>query len=365
MSENKHQMKLRHKAELTALRAAAQANKANKGANKKLKDDEKTMLAQHKQQLAALEQAPVAAAAAPTQEDDAKQQHSDEDDAKQESHSDQSTSAIAQQLAATHLNADASIDTTSAVLNGTTRLMPTAARHASSRAAQKRAKREQEDEQRRREFSQQLAAQPDDARTVERDAIARKLAAAGLQLQHIRSDGHCLFRSVAVQLERCHCKPISHIALRRQAVDFIRQRRDEFAPFLTDAKGDSVPATDAAFEQYCTRMQQCSDQDDSKSQSDETSDHATSHDVEWGGHSEIVAISGVLQREIQVYSAQGDMMRVLHESVPQSDASRTDQSDSDALQPISICFHEHLLGLGHHYNACVPLQHDAQEQDES
>ncbi len=69
-----------------------------------------------------------------------------------------------------------------------------------------------------------------------------QLHTAGLRVLEIEGDGNCLFRSIADQL---HGDDTQHADLRQQAVAYMRNNPDDFAPFVED---------DEPFEAYCKRM---------------------------------------------------------------------------------------------------------------
>ena len=63
-------------------------------------------------------------------------------------------------------------------------------------------------------------------------ALESQLAASNLTLRTITGDGNCLFRAIADQMtgsEKNHAK------LRREAVDYVKLNRDDFAPFIEDS----------------------------------------------------------------------------------------------------------------------------------
>lgn len=71
----------------------------------------------------------------------------------------------------------------------------------------------------------------------------------------------------------------------------------------------------------------------------------------WGGHLELEALSGKLDRPITVFAADAPL-NTLGESRP-----------GEALQ---VCFMHHAYGLGDHYNSVVPSSDvDEEDKDES
>ena len=64
-----------------------------------------------------------------------------------------------------------------------------------------------------------------------------QLASSNLTLRTITGDGNCLFRAISDQMtgtEKNHAK------LRREAVEYVKSNRDDFAPFIEDSFDDFV-----------------------------------------------------------------------------------------------------------------------------
>lgn len=105
--------------------------------------------------------------------------------------------------------------------------------------------------------------------------------------------------------------------LRELAADHIRAHRDEFAPYLVPE--DDAEDAAAYFERYC----------------DDVEATAT-----WGGHVELQALASALKRRIVVYGV-GMQPQTLGEGFEGP--------------PLTLCFLQHALGLGSHYNSTRPL----------
>ena len=334
MSETKHAMKLRHKAELKAL--AAQPAKgqprntsallppvsalahlltvhrpvsAGIGAKKKQKDDEKLMLQRHELELKALDlslhskadEPPTSSSASDPPTTDAPQT-----DAKEP----ESAAAPAE-------------DVGEAAVQGV----------KVSKAQQKRDKKAAAERERRAQVASSVEHMAD-PRKDESAALQRSLAPQRLTVREVLSDGSCLFRAVSTQLPPgppARAMAPSPLSLRRAAASHIRSRLALYLPFLTHEDGSAMSEEEAV--EYTARLSV-----------DEGSD------VVWGGHAEIVALSGVLGRAIVVYSAEGGAMRVLEEGVQAKG------------EDVRISFHKHYFGLGNHYNAVV--QRTAADEDE-
>ena len=67
--------------------------------------------------------------------------------------------------------------------------------------------------------------------------LESQLASTNLTLRTITGDGNCLFRAISDQMtgtEKNHAK------LRREAVEYVKSNRDDFAPFIEDSFDDFV-----------------------------------------------------------------------------------------------------------------------------
>ncbi|CAN0456644.1 unnamed protein product, partial [Pylaiella littoralis] len=96
-------------------------------------------------------------------------------------------------------------------------------------------------------------------RDIELQQINGKLAGDGLHVKTIISDGNCLYRAIADQLQVLSIgSKEDHNALRGIAAGYIRTHPEEFCPFL----GYELGSTE--FEEYCDKV-------------------ASLTDAEWGG----------------------------------------------------------------------------------
>ena len=203
-----------------------------------------------------------------------------------------------------------------------------------SKAQQKRDKKVAAERERRAQVASSVEHLAD-PRKDESAALQSRLAPQRLTVREVLSDGSCLFRAVSTQLPPGPPAPPiapSPSSLRRAAASHIRSRLALYLPFLTHEDGSAMSEEEAV--EYCARLSV-----------DEGSD------VVWGGHAEIVALSGVLGRAIVVYSAEGGAMRVLEEGV-----------QAKGEDDVRISFHKHYFGLGNHYNAVV--QRTAADEDD-
>ena len=335
MSETKHAMKLRHKAELKAL--AAQPTKGRPlhaphphihrepprlshshpshysvcpgiGAKKKQKDDEKLMMQRHEQELRDLDLALASKA--------------NDDAATPPSSDPPSTSALPPAAPSDEKKGPAP---PAAAEDGTERKPE----QAKSRTQQKRERRAAAEKERRLEVEAEVKDMADPRRD-ESLALARRLTPLHLRVREVVSDGNCLFRAVAAQLPAPASPSSSPSALRRAAAAHIRGRLALYLPFLTHEDGRPMEEEEGL--QYCERLEK------------------EEGEVVWGGHAEVVALSGVLGRPVVVYSAEGRDMRVLEEGA------------TDEGEEVRISFHKHYFSLGNHYNAVVADEDDIEEE---
>ena len=189
-----------------------------------------------------------------------------------------------------------------------------------SRSQLKKQRKALQEKERRLAVAEELTGAADPRRD-ESEALQRRLRPLHLLVSPVLSDGNCLFRAVAEQLPPSVGKTSAD--LRRLAAGHIRNHLPLYLPFLTREEDGEVMTEKEAVE-YCGRL-------------------AVSEggDIVWGGHAEIVALTGALHRAITVYSAEGSDMRVLEEGV------------RDEGEDLRISFHQHYYGLGNHYNAVV------------
>ncbi|KAI3647726.1 hypothetical protein MP228_007947 [Amoeboaphelidium protococcarum] len=161
-----------------------------------------------------------------------------------------------------------------------------------------------------------------DLAQIERQKIDQLIQSDGLSILEVAPDGNCLFRSIQDQIGNQY----NHEELRRMAVEYIREHRDDFAPFVQDDNGDL-----ADFEQYC-------------------SDMADVNRAKWGGEVEIRALAHALKRDFVIYQAEFGILRVRHnENDTGYGGSNPTSTDDD--NSIRISYHKHEYGLGEHYNS--------------
>jgi OTU domain-containing protein 6 len=348
--ETRHAMKLRHKSELKSL--LAQPAKAI-GAKKKQKEDAQEMEKLHAEQLKDLERKEK-------EETEREENGGGEDGAQSESAGEDGAAPAASSAASSSTAAAASASSSSG-------RQPSRAQHKKARAAEKAAARTSE----LRELTKDMI----DARAIEDGKIRERMEQerqktkdeGKLRVREMVSDGHCLYRAVADQVQRHHLSrdlPLDDnahpfMAMRQLAAAYIDKHRSEFEPFMLveDANGKPVELTEETWRKYLK-------------------DLVDEELAVWGGHQEAVALSKALQRCIVIWSADG-RMEVGEEfqstaaaadaaaraaSPVKNDPTASPLSPSPDPLPLQISFHQHYYGLGAHYNSVV-IDEEADEQE--
>lgn len=179
-----------------------------------------------------------------------------------------------------------------------------------NRRKEKLAKRQQEMDRLADEAASEAAGQTD-YRKIEMENMDAVCKLRGLVQHEITPDGHCLFASIADQLERRHGTTRSVQELRSDAAGYIRSHPDTFQPFLFDENTMSM----REIEPYCDEI--------------ETT-------ALWGGDMEILALAMVYNCCISV------MM-----------SGRPDHKvNEDGTKPeLKLAYYKHSYGLGEHYNS--------------
>ena len=120
---------------------------------------------------------------------------------------------------------------------------------------------------------------------IETQKILERISNQSLRVSDVKPDGHCLFRSVGVLLQKSDLDALAPDAnseddvvwwLRKKVAECMRDNIDTYLPFAEDA------STKEEFDRYLEDV--------------ETT-------AAWGGQLEILAIASVLRRKIVVYSA--------------------------------------------------------------
>ncbi|XP_037297549.1 deubiquitinase OTUD6B [Manduca sexta] len=187
-----------------------------------------------------------------------------------------------------------------------------------SKAQRRRDKKSQHAKEREEEIKQQEKENVHGPRNMEMQSLNTKLKEKKLKIFHIPSDGDCLYKAIAHQLELKKNQVLSVDELRKNVSNYIRQNKDDFIPFMSHPDTCDM-LTEAEFEQYCDKI--------------------TETKV-WGGQLEIRALSNSLKCPINVIQATG----------PEC----IEQGAEFDNPPLVITYHRHMYSLGEHYNStCV------------
>lgn len=185
-----------------------------------------------------------------------------------------------------------------------------------SKAQRRKDKKSQKQVEREERIRDQEVLNLCGARHVEAEKIKAALKARGLSIKEIPSDGNCLYAAIADQLQQKQ-REFDVKSLRCQVADYLRKNRDEILPFLIK-EGTEDTYNEEEYMAYCLRVESTS---------------------EWGGHTEIRALSDVLSSPIEVIQADGANV-VIGENLSGSQ--------------LIVTYHRHAYGLGEHYNSVVP-----------
>lgn len=157
-----------------------------------------------------------------------------------------------------------------------------------------------------------IAAEKDEGweRALKRDQ--ELLQACGLRIKEVDSDGACLFRAFADQMEGNGGD--GHAAYREKCIDFLQAHRADFEPFLEED-----------FDRYCTRMRE---------------------PAAWGGHVEVQALARALGVNAMIYqpAEAGRPDRLVSTAVEMA------TSEADDARCVQLSFHP-THHAGQHYNS--------------
>jgi len=185
-----------------------------------------------------------------------------------------------------------------------------AAEAAGDAVSEAQQKAEEEERAREKRIADHHAGAGPSEREIELGKLEALLTPLGMQLQDIPADGHCLYRSLAHQLQ-AGGEPVEFQQCRKDIASHMRAHPNDFAPYLEDCADLSA---------YCETVE---------------------HSNEWGGQVEITAFAHARKRKVVVFSA--DAPHTL-----------TTGEEYDDPCPINLAYHRHYFGLGEHYNAVVP-----------
>ena len=174
-------------------------------------------------------------------------------------------------------------------------------------------KREEAEKARDKRIADHHAGAGPSERDIEIAKLTEQLKPKGLALHEIPADGHCLYRSLAHQLQLGGDAGCDFQQCRREIAAHMRTHANDFVPFLAESG-----ATD--LEAYCAVVEGSN---------------------EWGGQLEITALAHARRATVTVYSADAPPLT-------------TGEEYAAAGGPIiELAYHRHYYGLGEHYNAIV------------
>lgn len=183
------------------------------------------------------------------------------------------------------------------------------------------------------------ASKQTDHRGNEKDVMDGVFKRLGLKQIEINPDGHCLYSSIAYQLEMLGLglKPDperivlksptqsridtvaspqhdGYRAVRAVTADFINEHQDDFVPFMEEP-----------VEQYTRKIKLT---------------------AEWGGQLELLAIARAYGVEINVIQGDGRIEKI------EGDTQEYDEEEK-RKRVIWLAYYRHTYGLGEHYNALM------------
>ena len=178
----------------------------------------------------------------------------------------------------------------------------------------KKQKAEEAERAREKRIADHHAGAGPSERDVEMGKLEAQLSPLGLKIHEIPADGHCLYRSLAHQLQ-AQGEAVDFLQCRKEIAAHIRANAADFAPYIDAAEGGS-----ADIASYCAVVADSS---------------------EWGGQLEITALAHARKRKVTVFSADAPPLH-------------TGDEYTDQGPPIELAYHRHYYGLGEHYNAVAP-----------
>ena len=193
---------------------------------------------------------------------------------------------------------------------------------AGGKKKSKAQKKEEAERAREQRIADAHAGAGPSERLVEMEKLDAQLKPLGLVIHEIPADGHCLYRSLAHQLQLRAADndggsgggggaAEDHLSCRREIAAYIRSHPNDFVPFLAESG-----ATDLAA--YCETIESSN---------------------EWGGQLEITALAHSRKACITVFSADAPPLLTGEEYKALGGPC------------IELAYHRHYYGLGEHYNS--------------
>ncbi|KAI9892025.1 MAG: hypothetical protein M1814_002220 [Vezdaea aestivalis] len=163
-----------------------------------------------------------------------------------------------------------------------------------------------------------------DLRGIERAAMAKQFAQHGLIEQDIQPDGHCLYNSVADQLNSLRLNLPQEISqtsnLKVQRSVSYGSVREIVASFIDNHPTDFEPFMEEPITSYTDRIR---------------------NTAEWGGHLELLAIAKAYDLQLNIVQASGIVERISGDFIKSVPEDRR----------LWLAYYRHSYGLGEHYNS--------------
>ena len=175
---------------------------------------------------------------------------------------------------------------------------------AGGKKKSQRQKKEEAERAREKRIADHHAGAGPSERDIEMGKLTAQLQPLGKRIVEIPADGHCLYRSLAHQLQAHGDGGCDFAACRREIAQHMRQHPSDFVPFLAE-----TGATD--LEAYCQVVEGSS---------------------EWGGQLEITAMAHARRTMITIYSADAPPL--------------TTGEEYSGAGTLELAYHRHYFGLG-------------------
>ncbi|CCI45421.1 unnamed protein product [Albugo candida] len=155
--------------------------------------------------------------------------------------------------------------------------------------AQRMRDRKKKEENERRERIEEANKHIVSKREIEIEQIQRKLIPLNLDIREIPSDGNCLYQALSDQINQANT---TFQDLRKLASEYIRANPDNFIPFIAFDSSNPEKSNSERFEEYCEKIVNSS---------------------EWGGQLELRALSCSLQKKIEIFTGESDVIVIGNE----------------------------------------------------
>lgn len=180
--------------------------------------------------------------------------------------------------------------------------------------------------------AEEEAAQTPDLRSLERERMNKAFTARGLTEKEVRADGHCLYASVADQLELLGVglrpRIVPHLVTGEgdeeevggngAKVEPFRVVRKTAARYIKDHENDFVAFLEEPVDEYVRKVGETG---------------------EWGGQLELLALAKAYGVSISVLDGNGQVHEV------------EGTMDKEEKKRIWLAYYRHGFGLGEHYNS--------------